>query len=62
MSGDNSLWRQVLKCKYARNNSQKNEVNAKAYYSSLWKDIVNVWFTKKDISFQTIGNGEMVKV
>src|SRR4051812_25158787 len=59
-SGDNSLWCQALKGKYAKNYSGINKVDAKAYDSSLWKWIFNVWPSMEDMTFWTISSSELV--
>ncbi|KAI5424837.1 hypothetical protein KIW84_030864 [Lathyrus oleraceus] len=61
-SGDNSVWCQVLQGKYGRKDGSLIDLATKAYDSSLWKSIENIWPEVNNMVQWRVGNGQRVNV
>ena len=60
--GEDKLWCQVLRGKYARDGSSDNGLVVKPSDSSIWKQMASVWSQINELSFWTIGNGVNISV
>jgi hypothetical protein len=59
-SGEKALWIDVIRGKYSRSNPNFDQVVAKVYDSSLWKNLVNIWDNFELYEFWSIGKGSVV--